>query len=337
MESRKIFIRRVASNDVVTFNNFNILKSAAESLGLEVVDTFSIKECLRYGKRDDIYIVTVVSDVVRLWSRGRKNICCWYQGIIPEESFMRNRSTLRFTVLSMYERFALNRCKLNLLVSDSMLKHYNTKYHRQYGKSSYIFPCFNTEVHEKAFMYPEKYVKNYFVYAGGLDVWQCFDHTLEVYKSIEALEIPGTKLIVMTKNQDYARDKIIEKGIQNYEVGFTTPDDLPNVLAKCKFGFVLREDTPVNRVSTPTKLSTYLSCGIIPIYSECVDGFNSLASKMEFVIPWKENGESEIHVKSMMERRIEASDVLSEFNTVFDSYYSNDYHIVNIASLLSKL
>lgn len=337
MEPVKVFIRRIESNEVVTFNNSNILKAAAEQLGVEVIDTFSIDYCLKQGTKNDIYIVTVLDDVIKLWLRGRRKICCWYQGIIPEESYMRHRSKIRFFILSQKEKFALKKCKINLLVSDAMLVHYNKRYHDSFDKKSYIFPCFNTEINRLAFSCPEKYENNYFVYAGGLQVWQCFEQTLKVYKTIEDLQLPKTKLIVMTKDQDFAKEQIMKYGIKNYEIGFTTPEKLPDAISKAKFGFVLREDTPVNRVSTPTKISTYLSCGIIPIYSSCINAFNSIATNMEYVLPWDESEESFNHLKNIMEKNLDSVLLMKDFEKVFTSYYSNDYHIKNISYLLQSL
>ena len=334
---QRVFIRRIQHNEDVTSNNSDILKSSAERLGLDVVDTTSIEECLHQGTKEDLYIVTILDDVIKLRLRGRRNICCWYQGILPEESFMRNSSKFRFYALSVQERFSLNQCRINFFVSQAMLDHYNRKYKKQYNENSYILPCFNTEINESAFFFKEKYRNNYFVYAGGLQVWQCFNQTLSVYKRIEDLQYPDTKLIVMTKDQDLASEMIRAVGIKNYETGYTSPKDLPNVLSKVKFGFVLREDTPVNKVSTPTKISTYLSCGIIPIYSECINAFNSIASKMNYVIPWQDTDDSLSRVKRMMEKDIDGNVILSEYKMIFDTYYSNEYHINNIASMLKEL
>ena len=337
MKHPRIIIRRTPSNEVVTFNNVNILKEAASLLHLELIETTTISECIRVGTKNDIYIVIVDTDVVALWIRGRRRICNWFQGIIPEESYMRNKSKLRYYILSLMEKFALDKSSINLLVSQAMLSHYNTKYHKIYDKKSYIFPCFNTKLNENAFFYSGKYSSNTFVYAGGLDVWQCFDYTLEVYKSFEDLEIKGTKLIVMTKDQEFAKRKIQQTGIKHCEVGFTTPEQLPSVLAKAKFGFVLRDDTPVNRVSTPTKISTYLSCGIIPIYSECISAFNTVAKNMNYVLPWNGDDDSYRRVMSMMSKMIDANDVLNEYNRIFETYYSNDNHVEHIAALLKRL
>lgn len=48
---------------------------------------------------------------------------------------------------------------------------------------------------------------------------------------------------------------------------------MSEALADVKFGFVLRNDVPVNRVATPTKLSSYLSAGVIPVFSKYLKDF----------------------------------------------------------------
>lgn len=48
---------------------------------------------------------------------------------------------------------------------------------------------------------------------------------------------------------------------------------MTDTLRDVKFGFVLRDDIAVNNVATPTKLSSYLSAGVIPIYSSALKDF----------------------------------------------------------------
>ena len=337
MEKTKVFILRRLSNTTVTEINFNILSQSASSVCKDVTDYCSMNEALRLGKSTDIYIVTAIIDVIKLFLRRRKNILYWIQGVVPEESYLRHHSKIRFWIISLGEFFALKFSKLCLPVSTSMIKHYKTKYHYDISNKSYVFPCFNTQMQPWAFDIDGKYTNNYFIYAGGLDVWQCFSETLDLYKKIEDKKIPHTKLIVMTEHKDQAVKEIESRGIKNYEVGFTTREDLPNYLAKSKFGFVLRKQSPVNYVSTPTKISSYLSCGVIPICGKSVASFLELSKDTKYAVIWDENNDGLKDIISLMETRIEVDEIKRDYNGFFSTTYSSEYHKKNISDQINRM
>lgn len=331
-----IFIVRRTGNATVTSNNFDILRDASNGLDCNVIDYSSLKSALKRGNKKDIYIVTTAADAFLLGIFQRKNILYWSQGIAPEESYLYHKSRIRFKILSWIEKMALESSKVCLLVSNAMKIHYESKYKIQI-RNSYIFPCFNTSICKEAFFEKGKYENNTFAYAGALSLWQCFDETLQIYKAFEDLQLPNTRLLVLTKDQKQAEEKIRSYGIKNYQVGFTSKEELPKVLAKAKFGFVIRKEDPINVVSTPTKISTYLSCGLIPIYGACIQSFNDVSNDMEFCVSWNGSMESRDKVIGFMKERIEPSNIYNEYNKVFSSYFSYDYHVGNIREIIKSI
>lgn len=331
-----IFIVRRTGNATVTSNNFDILRDASTGIGCEVVDNSSLKNALKVGRKDDIYIVTTAIDALLLSLKRRKNILYWSQGIAPEESYMYHRSKPRYNILSRIEKEALKRTKVCLFVSNAMKDHYENKYKIKIN-NFYIFPCFNTTICKEAFFETGKYDNNYFAYAGNLSLWQCFDETLQIYKSFEDLNLPNTKLLVLTKDKIKAEDKIKTLGIKNYEIGFTSKEELPTVLAKAKFGFVIRKYDPINVVSTPTKISTYLSCGLIPIYGDCIQSFKDVSNDMSYCVSWDDTDSCRSKVLSFMSGIIKADSIYNEYNKVFSSYFSYDYHVNNIKEIIKGI
>lgn len=332
----QIYIIRRLWNANLTSNNFDIIKEASNRTGLVVNDCSSVKYAIKKGGKDDIYFATIIEDVIALHFAGRENIYFWIQGIVPEESFMRNHSSLKKFILSLEEKMALKYSKCCLPVSNAMIQHFETKYGLRIREKSHVFPCFNTTLCDMAFDEVNKYEHNVFIYAGGLLVWQCFEETLDLYKSIEDLQMPNTKLMIMTKDQELALKEIQKRGIKNYEIGFTTKEDLPNYLAKAKFGFVIRKDNPVNKVSTPTKISSYLSCGVIPICGETVKSMVEIAKNTPYVICWKDNDSCIPDIKLMMSKKIDKEAIKKDYQEVFNTIYSNKYHAQRIYELLCK-
>ena len=323
-------------NVTVTANNFDVLQKAAIGISRAIPVT-TIKDALAVGKKRDLYITSVVGDIIKLALRGRKNVLFWVQGILPEESAMRHSSRLRFFLLSQMERFALSHSRYLAFVSEPKREHNEKKYKMSFEGKYYIFPCYNTTIYPETFYTENKYKNNYFVYAGGLAVWQCFEKTLEIYKTVEDWGLPNTKLIVLTKNKQQAEADIISKGIKNYEIGFTTPEDLPNILKTAKFGFVIREDSPVNMVATPTKISTYLSCGLIPIFGSSVETFRRFSEKMKYAVSWSNSADDFKKVKGFMTSEIKSEDVLSEYKQFFDLNYSSERHTEALRNIINGL
>lgn len=327
----------LSPNVTVTANNFEILAEAASKSGHKVVTVKSVKEALEAGDKEDVYIASGAEEIIRLSIRGRKKTLFWVQGIVPEESLMRNNSKLRFFVLSQMEKCALKHAGYPVFVSEPMREHYEKKYGLKFGDKYYIFPCFNTSMDKEAFNAQDKYKNNYFVYAGGLAIWQCFEKTLDIYKKAEAWGLPNTKLIVLTKDQEKATEMIEARGIKNFETGFTTPENLPNILKDAKFGFVIREESPVNRVATPTKISTYLSCGLIPIFGKSVETFRRFSENMKYSIAWDDTDEAYSKIHGFMTEVINAADVREEYASFFEKNYSRERHLNALGGIIKTM
>jgi hypothetical protein len=186
-------------------------------------------------------------------------------------------------------------------------------------------PCFNTEIIRESFFKKGKYENNIFAYTGGLSTWQCFNEVIKCYERIEKLGIPNTKLLVLTPEKEKAQREINKTAIKNYEIGFVSVEELPAILANAKFGFVIRDDVEVNQVSTPTKISTYIANGLIPIYSECLKDFHSIISQFKYKISY-DSIEFYDELKQYMTEKINADSIYIDYSNLFDMYYNANYH-----------
>ena len=222
-----------------------------------------------------------------------------------------------------------------IFVSYAMKKHYEVKYKMKFVDNYVIMPCFNTEIQNDSFTSPKKYDNNLFVYAGGLSIWQCFNKTLKCYEEIEKFELPNTKLLILTQDKEKALEKIRKTNIKNYEIDFVKPENLPEILKIAKYGFVIRDDVPVNRVATPTKISTYIANGLIPIYSECIIDFHNKIKDYRFKLVYDNNFIDSL--LSLANYKIDSKDVYLEYETIFKQYYNTNYYINEVSTLFSKI
>ena len=100
------------------------------------------------------------------------------------------------------------------------------------------------------------------IYAGGAQAWQNVDLMLDSFKLVANF----CRLRVLTADQEAFRDKIKQLGLEERVELLTVPkQEVYRHYAEAQFGFVLRDDLPVNRVACPTKLVEYLTAGLIPI------------------------------------------------------------------------
>lgn len=312
------------NNGSVTDLYLEIIGKAIEKYG-EVIFTKRIEDALEEEK-EQIIVVARTLDAFKLLIRRYKRVIVWFQGVEPEESYMCHNSYLRYIILSLLERFILKKARFCIFVSEEMKYHYERKYHISLSNSGYYcMPCMNTIIHPGAFEYSKKYSNNYFAYVGSLAVWQKFEDTVCAYKCIEDAGIPNCKLLVYTPQEKEAEAILKAYGVRNYDVDYIDNKELPTKLTVAKYGFIIREDTTVNRVATPTKISTYLSCGLIPIYSECIKDFSRIAKNMKYAVQYDTHYVERI--KNMSACNIRAADILAEYSKIFSTYYSPEYHI----------
>lgn len=316
-------------NYAVTEYYFSILKEAAEKISDDVffVDEIDKNKC---RPSSDIVIVGTVTKAIMLFLKGYKNVIIWFQGVCPEESYMRNKSIIRKKVLEFIEKKVLKRTKLAIFVSQAMKEHYENKYKINIRNKYYIMPCFNTEMYKESFFKAEKYEKNIFTYTGGLSSWQGFDKIIACYENIEKLGIPNTKLLVLTPDKDQALEEIEKTSIKNYEVGYAKVEELPSILSDVKFGFIIREDNIVNQVATPTKISNYIANGIIPIYSECIRDFHTITSDYKYRISF-DSIDFYNNIRELMTNNINSESIYNEYAELFSMYYNADFHIKSLS------
>ena len=219
------------------------------------------------------------------------------------------------------------------MVSKRLKKHYENKYKIKIN-NSYIMPCNNDSIHEESFLFDKKYEEDIFCYAGGLNVWQCIDETLNLYKQIEEVN-PNTKLLLLIKDHKLAKELVEKYKIKNYQFDFVPVDKLPEKLKPVKYGFIVREDVELNRVATPTKLMTYMGNGVIPILSECLEGLTENLEETKYVIKLKNPSDTE-SILNAMKYKVDRKEILSDYKKIYKNHYDRENHIKKMMKVLPR-
>ena len=313
-----------------------IIAEAIRKTGEHVYFSHNIKEI----SRSNTIVVINARAFMEVWLRNpRRKIICWFQGIIPEEVRMTLgdsfRVRLRSYGWSALERFALRHAWRVFFVSEAMRNHYINKYKYRPGKE-FIMPCFNLQLDMMAFEYSGKYEKPTFVYAGGTDAWQCLEETIQLYKKVEEA-LAGTHLTLLVRDVERVRKLAKRHGIQNYSISYVKRTQLNKELEKYKYGFLLRKEHIVNNVATPTKFNSYLAAGIIPICTNAIQAFQALAMNTEYCIRLPQVDQTVSNATAIVEferKNIDPTKIRTDYQRIFDSYYSAPRYIEAIAAML---
>lgn len=252
--------------------------------------------------------------------RPRAQLWQWLQGLYPEEARWQLDSRLREFAWNRVEGWTLQRSQGALMVSQAMRQHFAAKY-PGLQLDSVVMPCANATPMPEAFRRPGKYQRPSFVYAGGLQRWQCMAATLAAFAAIHR-QLPEATLTLLTADQEQAAALVRSQGTPATRIAYVPVDQLPSALADFKYGFLLREDHVVNRVATPTKVSSYMAAGVIPVMTPASQDFAQRLAPTAPIV-WLDSLEA-AHVAQRVQaqeaQRLDAERVLAAYRAAFDHY-----------------
>lgn len=320
---KKAYIYINYANIVVLKVYLDVIKEALCKLGYncEYIKSFD------NVPKKALIVFPMGKDAFKYYFKGYRNFILWQQGATGAESFMRHQSKIRKFILDYMDCFAMKKAKTVFYVSHYMQNYYEKKARRSFEKKAYVMPCFNEVLDEKVFE-KKDYSKKIFTYAGSLDLWQCFNETADVYAEIEKHN-PDAFFKVLTFNVEKAKQILAEKNIKNYSVACVPKEQVKKELEEATYGFILRHDIDVNRVATPTKISSYLSAGVLPIYSSCLTDFHLQAADKSFAFALN-LGEDLIKLINHINEKIDKNTIQKEIRNLFETYYSTENHVKNI-------
>ena len=288
-------------------------------------DIYGYSHLLSECKKNDVIIVPTAIDFLKVYLRGFRRIVYWMQGIDAEESYLKHHSLWRKNILDVFTWFALKKAKAVFFVSNEMKRYEERKFKVELERKSFIMPCFNVTNKKGLLIDKGKYSKKVFTYVGSLSQWQCFSQTVDLYKQIES-KYSDAEFKVFTFSEEEAKQILLEKGVKNFSVSSVPPDQMTQALKDVKFGFVLRDNISVNNVATPTKLSSYLSAGVIPIYSTSLIDFYEKTRDLNYCVPVDDISQIPDKLVDLIENSVDYELLCKEYNHLFNTYYNPDYY-----------
>lgn len=320
------------TNKEVLQDYLDIVKKSLEDMGYSVCYTKDLSKV----KKNSLIVFPVAYDAFKYYLKGYRNFILWQQGAVADESYMRNSSKLRYHILNIIDVFMMKKARCILYVSEEMRRTYEQRGRCSFGDKSYVMPCFNEEYVESIFS-QKNYANKIFTYVGSLAEWQCFDQTIDLYKKIEE-KIPQSKIKVLTFEVGKAKSLIEGKGIKNYEVKCVPKEQVRHELIEATYGFIIREDNVVNRVATPTKFSSYIAAGVIPIFSSCIKDFKTLSDNYSYVMSIDDTSlKSVSDIVEFANKNVAKEYIMKEYKNIFETYYNKSLHRLKLAQLFKVL
>ena len=143
----------------------------------------------------------------------------------------------------------------------------------------------------------------------------------------------------MTEENKKANSLIRKYNIRSANVKYVALKELNLELLKYKYGFLLRKDILVNNVATPTKMNSYLACGLIPIYTNAIKDYleninlNNFNLKIKTTSSIAETSETIINFENTV-KDFTYLDI--EIQNIFNDYYNDNKYIKQIISKLKN-
>ena len=211
---------------------------------------------------DAFYVHTLhLAEHVLPWLRTGK-IYVDIHGVTPEEEVLLGNTHLRERYEAV-EQAVLEGARRCIGVSEAMAEHYAEKYPslRPRWLTIPVSAILSTDV-ETTHRIPTDNRRLTALFSGGIQAWQNLEAMLDL------VEATGNEIDFrfLSHEHDRIRRRIEQRGLAPApQAGFCTKAELAAAYQAADFGLILRDPSPVNRVSCPTKLVEYLLFGMVPV------------------------------------------------------------------------
>lgn len=317
------------------------IKAAEETFTLADYEVRYTSTYKNIGSGDTVFVVNYLTYLHILLFVRSKKVIIWIQGILPEELVLGRSWNLKAQIKRLFynlvERWILSDARLLLVVSQSMINHFERKWNLKCN-NYFVMPCFNKDICKESFFFPDKYEHPAFVYAGTTSKWQCVEEILALYKEIED-ELPNSSLLLLTQQKREMSLLVKKSGVKNATIDYVPLSEIDDVLKRCKYAFLIRKDIRVNQVATPTKMNTYIANGLIPIYSDVIGDFKKAFKHLQPQISIKTSdsiNDIVLEIKTIEQEGVSAIDIYDNYQEIFDSYYNKKKYQLGLAKLIKK-
>jgi hypothetical protein len=208
-----------------------------------------------------IYVQNIYNACYILPFYKYKKVITDMHGLVPEEENYKGEQ-LKAKYFGEIEKFIVYNSFALITVSNPMINHFRDKYPDM--KTKMLNMPIIDDLPVDFFQEPgiDKKNKMTIIYSGGTQKWQNIDAMLSAISHCRS----RFKFIILTINTEEFSKKIAGYGLRdNIEIISVPKKEIRKFYQQADFGFILRDNSILNRAACPTKLIEYLSFGVIPI------------------------------------------------------------------------
>lgn len=214
------------------------------------------------------------------------------RGTLSEELTNEEKNKKVFkSIINILERSFLYNSILNVYVSQKMREHYEGK-HRITSPFTIIYNRAGND-----FILPDvKTFKEFPVltYIGGVSKYQNLEKIIEILYHVEKI-IPSAKIIIgvpssaIQKIENMCRDFNKKPLVKTFD-----RESVIQILSSSHYGFLIRDSSIINLVSSPIKFGEYISCGVKVIMTNSIGDYSEMANNDVSLIVDKNSNSEDI-------------------------------------------
>jgi hypothetical protein len=316
-----------------TFHYIEIIRGGLRLAGLKDLGVTQEKDIVR--QCEIVVSISCMASLRASVASPNSRLIHWFQGIEAVERRYLHPGMggiIRFVLWRAMELFILRKAHLKIFVSKEMLEFLDGKAGDR--QNSLIIPCYNVAFDHRAWHgHINRYKQLNIVYAGSLYPWQCVEDSILTFKELQKTN-GEAHLSIFTRETEKARSMCSQHGIFNVSIMSLSPQQLRESLASFSYGFILREDMPINQVSTPTKFNTYLAAGVIPILTEATPALLTMMGDCRYrIIGSTPTAHKEMadKISSFSKNPPDEKIVHNEFHEIFSRNFDDQINMRRIA------
>jgi len=224
------------------------------------------------GRQFDIihvrsYLPMTIALLYKLFNRKFKLVFD-PRGLYAEELEYYKGKSIASSIFKWLEKYFIRYSDAVVAVSNSMTNYFATAYTGSANKI-YAIPTF-AQIASAGHKGLVPNIRENFgwknetllCYSGSMEGWQCFEEIVYIF-SILRTHSSRFRFVFLSRSAQEMRKKIGDRiPVDSYVVYSASPADLPNYLAQCDYGFLVRKPHVINKVAAPIKVKDYLLAGL---------------------------------------------------------------------------
>ncbi|WP_207650024.1 hypothetical protein [Desulfosporosinus lacus] len=185
------------------------------------------------------------------------------RGIVPEESYFKNKNIFKKIVLNYIEKKAVKLSDYFIFISESQRVHFLSKYQKFKNiENNSVLPNIKTKIN--SFIKPkdiESKVK--IVYSGGFSKWQNIELIFPIINKL--IKKNDCTFTILTFKENFEKATQLAKYyniLDNLVLKYVLPNKFDEELSNYDIGIIIRDDSIVNLTASPFKIYDYISNGL---------------------------------------------------------------------------